>query len=120
LLTGANLSSLGLSGAGNPFAVSRGGFTTHGCTWNSSAGTLHLQYERADPTALRQVKDSLGGTGERVPGIGSYAVGQFGSVLDALNFVTGTTFGSMEFFGSAAAANKAAFLAVAGDFASRL
>jgi len=48
------------------------------------------------------------------------ARGQFGSLLAAVNFSTGTTFVAMELFGSGADGRKGAFLAVAKNVASRV
>jgi len=55
-----------------------------------------------------------------VPGVGDGARGEFGSVLLAVNFFKGTTFVSMQLFGTGVGARKAAFLAVAEAVASRL
>ena len=121
LVSAADLHVLHVTGLGSASTVSVGTATTHGCTWGRpAAGELHIQYESLDPAAAAQVRESLGGHGAVVPGVGDGARGEFGSVLLAVNFFKGTTFVSMQLFGTGVGARKAAFLAVAEAVASRL
>jgi hypothetical protein len=121
LVTAQNLRSLGVAGPGSPQTVTRGTATVYGCTWgHPPANELHLQFERLDPQAASQVRQSLGGTGVVVPGVGHGARGQFGTVLAAVNFYKASTFASLALFGPAAGPRKNAFIAVAKQVASRL
>jgi hypothetical protein len=121
LVSTADLQALHVTGQGTPSTVSVGTATTRGCTWSHPpADELHIQYESLDPAAATQIRESFGGRGAVVPGVGDGARGQFGSVLLAVNFFKGNTFVSMQLFGTGVGARKAAFLAVAKDVASHL
>lgn len=121
LVTTGELVSLGVTGAGNPSKVSVGTATTYGCTWgHPPSREFHLQFEQLDAAAATQVKESLGGHGTVVPGIGDGARGQFGSVLAAVNFYRGDTFVNMALFGPGTGSRKPAFLTVAKDVAAKL
>lgn len=117
----ADLHSLGVTATGVPSTVAVGTATVYGCTWgHPPANELHLQFEPLDPAAASQVRQSLGGTGVLVPGVGDGARGQFGSVLNAVNFWKANTFVSIQLFGNAVGGRKRAFIAVARSVASRL
>jgi hypothetical protein len=121
LVSASDLGSLRVTGPGSPAAIRVGTATRYGCTWGRPpTGELHLQFEPADPAAATQVRETFGGHGVIVPGVGDVARGLFSSSLDAVDFARAGTFMSMQLYGTGADARKAAFLAVAKAVASRV
>lgn len=125
LLTAADLSSVGVTGAGapikNPFASPSE--PTYMCTWpiGASGGTvvLMLVYTPSSLVARANVghEHALPLTPVRV---GDYALGQFASLYNEVDFAKGSTFVAIQVFGFSPLGSKTALIAIARKVASEI
>ena len=125
LLSAADLSSLGVSGAGTaltpPFASASE--PSYMCMWPigvfADELVLTLTYTRSSPEARSNVgyKHALPLTALRV---GDYALGQFASSYAEVDFAKGSTLVAIQIFGSSAQRSKTALIAIARKVASEI
>jgi hypothetical protein len=121
LLSAADLSPLGATGAGAALTGIPGSLPHSACAWEIDVfNQLILTYTPNFPAARSYVGYQFVLPRIAVPGVGDYALGQFVPNYAEVDFAKGSTLVAIQLFGSSAKGSKTALIAVARKVASEV
>jgi hypothetical protein len=121
LLSAADLSSLGVTGAGAALTGTPGSLPHSVCNWQIDVfNELVLTYTPNFSAARSYVGYQFVLPRIAVPGVGDYALGQFVPDYAEVDFAKGSALVAIQIFGSSAKGSKAALIAVARKVAGEV